>query len=258
MAKLHEVLAAEKTTVAAWHELFEDTVRKMKNPSDFFVGHSKSLAMIEDTPVNKALEAQAAEEKKVTTSVAETLAYAFDIFGRSEKLQMQKNATNRTATATVMFDGEPLLPDMPVDELLGLEARLKKIRELFELMPTMAGSVRWERAPSFGPFVWQSTTPSINTKTDKVMTPVVMSPATDKHPAQVQAVTKDLVVGTVTSIHRTGCCTTDQKARALTMIDSLMMEVKQARMRANATEVVEVGAAANALVALLMSPFVKD
>ena len=61
-----------------------------------------------------------------------------------------------------------------------------------------------------------------------------------------------------TAVHRTGCCTTDQKARALTMIDTLMVEVKQARMRANATDVVEVSDAADALVDLLVSPFIEN
>ena len=128
MSKLHELLAAEKTPTGAWNSLYEDTLKKFKNPTHFFDGHSKSLAMIEDSDANKAVEAQAREEKPVTTTVYETLEYALDLYGKAEDLQFQKNETNRKAVGTVMWKGAVLLKDMPVDELLGLEARLTKIR----------------------------------------------------------------------------------------------------------------------------------
>jgi hypothetical protein len=117
MAKLHELLAAEKTPTGAWNQLYEDTMKKFKNPTHFFDGHSKSLKMIEDSPANTAIEDQAREEKPVTTNVYETLEYALDIFGKAEDLQYQKNATNRKAHGTVMWKGQPLLKDMPVDQL---------------------------------------------------------------------------------------------------------------------------------------------
>lgn len=135
MSKLHELLAAEKTPTGAWNALYEDTLKKFKNVSHFFDGHSKSLAMIAESPESKAIEAQAREEKPVTTTVYETLEYALDIYGKSEDLQFQKNATNRKASGTVMWQGQPLLMDMPVDELLGLEARLTRLRQLFAEIP---------------------------------------------------------------------------------------------------------------------------
>jgi hypothetical protein len=257
MAKLHEVLAAEKTTVSAWNKLHTETLHKLKNPSDFFVGHSKSLQMIEDTAANKALEAQALEEKAVTTTVPDTLEYAFGIFANSERLQLQKNAANRVATGTVMWQGAALLTDMPVDELLGLEARLVKVRELYEAMPTLGGAKKWEPAPGMGAHLWQTVHPDVTTKTDKTVYGVELAKATAVHPAQVQAVTKDLVVGSFTTTHRSGACTTEQKAHALAMVDRLLVEVKQARMRANQTEVPDVGAEIDKLRALLLSPFAE-
>lgn len=251
MAKLHELLAVEKTVVSAWNKLFDDTMSKLGSPSDYFVGYTKSLSMIEDTPANKALEAQADEHKVVTTNVVDTLDYAFDIFAKAEDLQYQKNATNRAAGADVMWRGEVLLQNMPVDELLGLEARLVKIRAMFEKMPTLAGSKSWV---PIGQNVWQQEHPEVNTKTKKTVIAIQMAPATDKHPAQVQPVNEDVVVGTTKTIHRSGCCTTNQKAAALKTIDELMTEVKQARMRANQTEAVN-GKIGAKLKAVLMEPF---
>src|SRR5262245_18916338 len=154
MAKLHELLAAEKTPTSAWNQLFEDTLKKFKNPTHFFDGHSKSLQMIEDSPANKAIEDQAREEKPVTTTVYDTLEYALEIFGRAEDLQYQKNATNRRATGTVMWRGAPLLADMPVDELLGLEARLTRMRLLLAEVPTLDATKHWKPASTIGAHVF--------------------------------------------------------------------------------------------------------
>lgn len=256
MAKLHELLAAEKTPTGAWNQLFEDTIKKFKNPAHFFDGHSKSLAMIEDTPANKAIEDQNREEKPVTTTVLETLEYALDIFATAENLQYQKNATNRKATGTVRWRGAALLVEMPVDELLGLEARLTKMRQLFADMPTLDATKHWEKAEQIGAHVWQTKHPEEATKTEKQVIPVVMSAATDKHPAQIQAVQKDVVVGKFTTVKRSGAATAIQKAEAIKRIDELLIEVKQARMRANETET-ENGKIANLLVDLLLEPL-KD
>lgn len=253
MAKLHELLAAEKTPTGAWNQLFEDTIKKFKNPAHFFDGHSKSLKMIEDTPANTAIEEQAREEKPVTTTVLDTLDYALDIFAKAEDLQYQKNATNRKATGTVNWRGSPLLVDMPVNELLGLEARLTKMRLLFAEIPTLDATKHWAKADQIGANVWQTLHPEEATKTEKQVIPVVMSPATDKHPAQIQAVQKDVVVGKFTTTKRSGAATAIQKAEAIKRIDELLVEVKQARMRANETEA-EKGTVADKIVSILLEP----
>ena len=38
MAKLHELLAAEKTPTGAWNTLYEDTLKKFKNPTHSSMG----------------------------------------------------------------------------------------------------------------------------------------------------------------------------------------------------------------------------
>lgn len=254
MTKLHEILAAEKTPSGAWNQLFEDTLKKFKNPAHFFDGHSKSLKMIEDSSANSMIEDQNREEKPVTTTVFDTLEYALDIFAKSEDLQFQKNSTNRIASATVNWQGKPFLIDLPVDQLLGLEARLTKIRQLFSEIPTLDATKNWGKASQIGAGIWQTANPEETTKTEKTVVPIVMSPATATHPAQVQAVQKDTVVGKFTTVKRSGAATALQKAEAIKQVDDLIVEIKQARMRANETEVVNAKMAAP-LVALLLEPF---
>ena len=113
MGKLHELLAAEKTPTGAWNQLYEDTFKKFENPTHFFEGHSKSLKMTEDSPANANIEAQAREEKPVTTTVYETLEYALGIYQAAEDLQFQKNETNRRALGTIMWRGKALLRPLP-------------------------------------------------------------------------------------------------------------------------------------------------
>lgn len=253
MPKLHELLAAEKTPNGAWNTLFEETLKKFKNTAHFFDGHSKTLSMIEGTEANKALEEQNREEKPVTTTVFATLEYALEIFGKAEDLQAQKNATNRKATGTVLWRGQPLLSNLPVDELLGLEARLTKIRQLFAEAPTLDATKHWV-ASQAGERIWELQYPEATTKTQKTVVPVELSKATDKHPAQVNAVTADIVVGTFRLIKRSGAATAIQKSEALKRIDELLIEIKQARMRANETEV-DQARVAEVLLPLLLEPF---
>lgn len=254
MAKLHELLAAEKTPTSAWNALLEDTIKKFKNPTHYFDGHSKALSMIEETDANKATEAQAREEKPVVTNVFDTLEYALEVFGKAEDLQYQKNLTNTKALATVMFRGKILLSEIPVDELLGLESRLVKIRQLFNDVPTLDSTKHWTKNETSSSKVWETVHPEVTTKTEKTVSGVVMAPATDKHPAQVQVVQKDQVVGKFSTTKRSGAATTDQKAEAIKTVDELVIEVKQARMRANETKV-EGGTISQVLIGLLLEPF---
>ena len=251
--RLHEVLAAEKTRVAAWNTVVAETLKKFGSPH-FFEGHIKTLKMIEDNPANSVLEDQAREDKPVITTVYATLHYLLKLYGRLEDLQLHKNATNRAALGTVLWEGQPLLEDMPVDQLLGLEARLSKLREVIVAIPTLDASRKWRRSSAAGPHGWVTEDPEETTKTEKQLIPVILIESTKEHPAQVQPMQKDVVVGKFTTIRHSGAATAMQKAESIQLIDSLIVEIKQARMRANETEVV-VGTISDDLVSLILEPF---
>lgn len=85
------------------------------------------------------------------------------------------------------------------------------------------------------------------------MIPVILAPATDKHPAQVKESTRDNVVGSFTLVKRSGAVTAVQKSEAIKQIDAILVAVKQARMRANETEVIQMKIGAE-IVKLLLAP----
>lgn len=249
MTKLHEVLAAEKTVSAAWNVLYDETLAKLAK-AHFFEGHTKSLKMIEESAGNEALEAQAAENKALPTNVHDTMEYALGLLANHEDLQIQKNVTNTQAMADVEFRGTVVFVDLPVDQLLGLEARLAKVRTLFLAMPTLDASKSWSFDANAGCWI----APAEHTvKTEKIMVPVVLAEATDKHPAQVKELAKDNVVGKFSLVKRSGAITAVQKAEAIKLVDELSVEVKKARMRANETVVANVHLGQK-LLGLLMSP----
>lgn len=253
MTVLHELLAVEKHRNSQVDSLVTETVAKF-GKYEYFAGAIKTLKMVEDSPANAAVEAAARTQMEVRTTVHETFEYLMDFWANAEDVQLQKNATNQKARGKIEIEGLSL-PDLPVDELLGLEVRLDKLRQLAKQMPTLNAAKEWEALPE-RKGLHRTRNVEHTTKTEKVMYPVVLAPATDKHPAQVKEATRDNVVGTFSLLEYSGAATTEQKARFLERLDNLIAEVKKARMRANTAEVekAEIG---KALTKWIMEPFTK-
>lgn len=251
MTKLHELLAAEKTVASAWSTILPETQKKFGN-EHFFSGHTKTLSMIEDTPGNNAIEAAGRDHKALPTNVHDTLEYALKVYANAENLQADKNITNASAHADVEFRGQTLFTALPVDQLLGLEARIGKIREMYLAIPTLDAGRAWTYDAALACWVAE---PEHAIKTEKIMFPVVMAPATDKHPAQIKESTRDNTVGKFTLVRRSGAATASQKAEAILLVDELLVEVKKARMRANEAQVASGNKVGTKLAELLLSPF---
>jgi hypothetical protein len=124
-----------------------------------------------------------------------------------------------------------------------------------ESMPTLNAAVSWsEDAQSGRKGQWVIDQPEITTKTEKVTTPVILYAATDKHPAQIKEVTVDKTIGTFRLIKTCGAATSAQKAEVLSVIDDLISEVKQSRMRANSVEA-STDRIGRKIVDIIMQPF---
>jgi len=236
MTKLHEVLAVEKTRSQAANKLLEETGNKFKK-EQYFSGHIKTLRMLADSPENQAIEEAAREEKALPTTVPETLEYLMDFWVKAEDVTFAKNKTNQYANADLFFRGSVLVPNVPVDELLGLETRLEQLRRVLDNMPTLDASKEWEPTNSGRKGEYVAVSDEFTSKTEKTMTPVVLYEATDKHPAQIERVTIDKVVGTFKRRFISGAATSKQKADAIAVLDELLVEAKQARQRANTVEI---------------------
>lgn len=234
--KLHEILAIEKSAMGQMNVLLQDTLGKF-GKQHFFQGMIKNLKLLKDSPDNSAIEAAGSESKEVITTVKETLNYLARFWTQSEDIQFQKNVANQIAVGTISLEGFEA-KDIPIDELMGLEARLTKLREVFHAIPTLDATKVWQSS-SVREGVYMSSTPDITTKTEKIISPLILHESTKEHPAQVREVSKDEVIGTFTTHHFSGAITSLKKAEMLERIDVLLAEIKKARMRANSCEVKE-------------------
>ena len=233
--KLHELLAVDKTRSTAASKLLDETLNKFKK-EQFFSGHIKTLRMLADSPENAAIEAASRDEKSLPTTVVETLSYALDFWAKAEDVTYAKNMTNQYANADLLFRGNVLVEHVPVDELLGLETRLETLRRVLDAIPTLDASKEWAAASTGREGEYVATLNEVTSKTEKVMTAVVLYDATDKHPAQIEKVSADKVVGTFSRKLISGAATTKQKADAIAIVDELLVEAKQARQRANSVD----------------------
>jgi len=257
MAKLHELLAAQKTRSGSWNALYLDTMKKFKDPAHYFEGHTRRLEMLEDNPANNATALAAREDKPVITTVYETLKDALEVFVKAEDLEAQKNYTKHQAVGTVTFRGKAVLTDLPIDELLGLESRLTKIMELWKAIPTQDATRTWRPAPDAGTGYYE-TDEEVTTKTEKTVVPIILHPETENHAAQVHPINKDVTVGKFIMKRRTGAATAQQQFEALKRIDDVLTEIKAARQRANETPVVVREPVGQIVVELLLEPFKQN
>lgn len=249
--KLHEILAIEKQTISQLNIIIQDTLNKFSK-EHFFKGWIKRLKMLVDSPNNTAIESAGSENREVVTTVQETLTYFFEHWIKAEDIQYRKNLANQNAKANIVIGNDLNIPDVPVDELMGLENRLLKVRELLQYTPTFDATKNWEKS-TIREGVLRAVQDEVTTKTEKIVTPVILYEATKEHPAQIKEVSKDEIVGTFTTTLYTGAISSWQKSELIKRVELILEEVKKARMRANCVEVPD-GKIAKELIDYIMKP----
>lgn len=151
-----------------------------------------------------------------------------------------KETANTQAKADVVVDGEVILSDVPVTYLLFLEKQLVDIRTFVGELPLLDPSEEWEYDPALN--VWATPTGQ-TTKTKKVFRNHVLAEATDKHPAQVQTYSEDVIVGYWNQRKLSGALPASRQKVLLDRVVKLQDAVKMAREAANSVDVTDVSAA---------------
>lgn len=147
-----------------------------------------------------------------------------------------KDWTNCVAKADVKVDGKVILTDAPVSYLLFLEKQLVDLYTFVKKLPTLDAAQSWHMDPSQGVF---ASDPVTTLKTRKEMQNHVLVEATDKHPAQVQVMSNDVVIGQWENIKYSGALTVSRVREMLLRVEKLQKAVKYAREAANCTDTVE-------------------
>lgn len=236
MSKLHEVLAVEGELAAVFKKILDEAKVSFEKKANLFSGQ---VAVY--TPGNEARAIEAKTEvQEVTETVPRKLAYVAEHVVRYLDCNFQKEAANQHAVADIVLDdGTVLGKQLPATFLLGLETKLKLFRDVLEATPTLPPGIAWvpDAAQKLAPYVFKRTDQPVAIRTEKTIKPIVMSPATDKHPAQVEKVVVDEPIGKTTTTQFSGMISANWKSNLLDRCDIVMRAVKKARQRANEVEV---------------------
>ncbi len=176
------------------------------------------------------------EYKAVPLTVDDALAQIRDAQIPSLDIVAEQDATNTIAKASVIVDGETLLEDVPISYLLHISRVIAEWRsKVVEILPTRDPAKEWTLDAENG--IWRSAKEKRNAYMKEIV-PVELSKATDKHPAQVQAVQKDIYAGFWTEEHLSGAISAARKRQLLANADRLLTAVRDAIAQANATPAV--------------------
>lgn len=237
MTKQFEVLPAVATLSKASKKLFDETMEKFKKGSHYFGGLIRSLAMIEDTPENQKAQSAEFKDEKPPTTVVETLDYMLDFWAKAKDARCTADFGNTIARADLVFEGRTLMTAVPVLVLEHMANDLGELKKLFDNAPTLQAGIDWQPDSSVAMRGAMKSPEVVNTKTQKTTEWVVVTPSTATQQAIVKDRPVDKVIGSYSTVTRSGAMTTQQKADALTKIDALILACNQARNRANEVEV---------------------
>lgn len=236
MAKLHELLAVEKGLESAAADAVREARDTFTRKQNHFLGAIKRYEPFDEA---KRLEEATEEHHEMVTTVPATLAEVMAQVARWFDAVLQKEATNQTARADVVVQGRTLAKDLPATFLLGLETKLRQLRQVVQEVPVLSPGVKWEPDATRGVGVYVSAHPEEKFRTKKVIEHKIIVPATKEHPAQVEKWSADQNIGRYVTEKWSGMASPADKARLLERLGALEQAVKQARQRANSAEVQE-------------------
>jgi hypothetical protein len=228
--KLHQILAVEKDaksrTESAVTRAYQDAQK-----AALFNGLTRVYSPKDDEDRDRL----PTERKLVQFTTDDIMQRAVQAWIQQADVVATKDATNQTARADVIVDGNVLLTAVPVTTLLYLEKLLGNVAELIKKLPTLDPEVEWVVDPTSALYRSQ---PEETVRTKKIPKAFVKAPATDKFPAQVDTYTEDVIVGTWQRTLFSGAVPAKQRAELLTRVDQLRTSVKMAREYANQAVVV--------------------
>lgn len=232
MSKLHELLSVEGDLEGIFKKILKETKDTFSKRTGHFFGYNKRLEMFDEN----APEAPE-ENQELTTTVSDKLNYTMEHVNRYFDALVQKEATNQGAVANLVVDGTTIATGLPATFLLGMESRLKMIREVFSTIPTLPPGKKWEKDESRGNNVFIQSVPDEKFKTAKTFKHKTLYEATEHHPAQIERWEETENVGKYITTTWSGMMTTAEKSAMIGRLDKLIRATKKARQKANCAEV---------------------
>ena len=233
MNKLYEVLAVEQDRKQKANVELGRLRKTFEKQAEVFDGLTKRYVPLEENAENIP-----DENKEMVMTVDEALKLAQNTFARGFRAVLQKGETNASGTDRAELKaGGKSFEKLAATSLLAIEGQLLKLRELYQVLPTLDVAKRWEMDDQLGHYVTESEVKFRSIKRPKV---VVKYEATKEHPAQTELLNPDIQVGRCETVYTSGKISRSRKNELLGRINELLEAVKVARAQANTAEVVKV------------------
>jgi hypothetical protein len=235
MGKLHELLAVEGDLAGTAKKLTEEAIRTFGKPNHFLSSH-QHIAMFDAAKQDQVI---ADIHQKMDTTVTEKLDYLAEAVAKYFDAVLQKEMTNQTAVADLKIGSVTIGNKIPATYLLGMENKLKELRQVYEAIPTLAPGIHWELDETLGKGVYRMKHSDEKLKTAKTFMHKVLYEATKEHKAEIEKWEEQIPVGKIITNVTSGMLSPAEKSAILGRLDQMIQAVKKARCKANMAEVVE-------------------
>jgi hypothetical protein len=234
MPKLNQIIAIEKGIKNECNVAITTAYKELQKTA-LFQGIARAY-----TPREDGGETFPPENQKVQKLAADLLGFTADTMTKYWDITATKDVANQTARADVVVDGTVIVKAAPVTFLLFLEKQLGDLATCIKTLPVLDPSETWTHDSTTNAF---KTEAAQTNKMKKVPKAFVKVAATKEHPAQVEAFTEDVVVGTWNTVKYSGALPQEKIAEILARVGKLQAAIKFAREEANgiAAEHVHVG-----------------
>lgn len=222
--KLNQVLAIEKGIKERVHKAITEIYHLAQKPV-LFNGFVKRYRKI-----NEQSETYPDQRQKVQLIAEDSLSSVVNSKIELTDITATKDWANCEAKADIVVDGQVIVKQAPATFILWLEKQVEDLRTFVSHLPTLDEAEDWTEDVNTRLFKSKETTTH---RTQKVQEPIVLYPATEQHAAQVQLITKDVLVGFWDETKISGALPVPRKAEILERVEKLFQAVKTAREAAN-------------------------
>lgn len=229
MTLLNQLLGVRKSVNSSVGKAFVEAFRESQK-IQLLTGISRQY-----TPKNDEGDQLPGEYQKVTATIEGINMDLLNKLARQYDVNATVDVSNTTATGDIEFNGQTI-PDVPVTTLMWLEKQLAELASYIRSLPALDPAVDWEYDENSGVYKSVAVKTHRSVKVPKVITLAV---ATEKHPAQTQLFTEDVIVGYWDTTKLSGALPADKIRGMLDRVEDLRIAVGKAREQANMTEVTQ-------------------
>lgn len=224
MPKLNQVIAIEKGVKSRTSSALTALYHAVQNAA-LFAGIARTFHRQSEND-----DALPPERKNVQIRIGDMLKTFEKALSDELDVQAHREMANQKATASIVVDGTVIAENLPAGMILGLEKRLVDVQTFVTNIPVLDSAESWTWDNNSGLYV----TEAVQTRsTKKVQRPLVLYPATDKHPAQTQVISEDVTTGFWHTVKQSGAIPKPEKDALLERVEKLLIAVKEAREKAN-------------------------